>query len=48
MKKVFLILFAMGLFSTGFTSCRDTKKDEPIEEAADEVQDAADEVEDEM
>lgn len=52
MKKVILIMFTMGLFATGFTSCRDTANNDPIEEAADEVGDeveqAADEIDEEI
>lgn len=53
MKKVILIMFTMGLFVTGFSSCRDTAGDQdPIEEAADEVGDeveqAADEIDEEI
>lgn len=54
MKKVILIMFTMGLFATGLTSCRDTTKDagDQIEEAADEVGDeveqAADEIDEEI
>lgn len=38
MKKVFLILFAAGLMSTSFISCRDTNT------VADDVEDVADDV----
>lgn len=47
MKKALLIMFTMGLFATGFTSCRDTKED-PIENAADEVGDEIDQTADEI
>lgn len=41
MRRVLLILFAVGLLSTGFTSCRD-KKDigDDIEDVVDDVGDA--------
>lgn len=43
MKKVFLILFAAGLMSTGFISCRDQKTvGDKIEDVADDVEDAVD------
>jgi predicted small secreted protein len=43
MKKVFLILFAAGLISTGFTSCREKKSvGDKIEDVADDVEDAVD------
>ncbi len=43
MKKVFLILFAAGLMSTGFISCRDQKTvGDEIEDVADDVEDAVD------
>ncbi len=43
MKKVFLILFAAGLMSTGFTSCREKKTvGDKIEDVADDVEDAVD------
>lgn len=52
MKKVILLMFTMGLFATGFTSCRDTTNEEPIEEAAeevgDEMEDAANEIDEEI
>lgn len=52
MKKVILLMFTMGLFATGLTSCRETANEEPIEEAADEVgdemEDAADEIDEEI
>jgi len=43
MKKVFLLLFAAGILSTGFVSCRE-KKDagDAIEDVADDVEDAVD------
>jgi len=40
MKKVFLILFVVGLMATSFTSCRENKT------VADDVEDVADDVED--
>ncbi|HLV91954.1 MAG TPA: hypothetical protein VKX34_02435 [Aequorivita sp.] len=40
MKKVFLLLFAAGLLSTGFTSCRENKDiGDKIEDVADDVAD---------
>lgn len=48
MKKVILIMFTMGLFLTGFTSCRDTAKDEPVEEAVDKAGDKIEETADEV
>ncbi|AFL79978.1 hypothetical protein Aeqsu_0466 [Aequorivita sublithincola DSM 14238] len=43
MKKVFLILFAAGLMSTGFTSCREKKTvGDKIEDVADDIEDAVD------
>lgn len=43
MKKVFLLLFMAGLFSTGFVSCRDQKSaGDQIEDVADDVEDAVD------
>lgn len=43
MKKIFLILFAAGLMSTGFTSCREKKTvGDEIEDVADDVEDAVD------
>lgn len=43
MKKVFLILFAAGLISIGFTSCREKKTvGDKIEDVADDVEDALD------
>lgn len=43
MKKVFLVLFAAGLMSSSFISCREqnTVGDE-IEDVADDVEDAVD------
>ena len=43
MKKVFLILFAAGLMSTGFTSCRENKTTgDKIEDVADDIADDID------
>lgn len=43
MKKVFLILFAAGLMSTSFVSCRENKTvADDIEDVADDVGDAID------
>jgi predicted small secreted protein len=43
MKKIFLILFAAGLMSTGFTSCREKKTvGDEIEDVADDIEDAVD------
>ncbi len=43
MKKIFLILFAAGLMSTGFTSCREKKTvGDKIEDVADDIEDAVD------
>jgi predicted small secreted protein len=43
MKKIFLILFAAGLLSTGFTSCREKKTvGDEIEDVADDIEDAVD------
>lgn len=43
MKKVFLILFAAGLMSTSFTSCRENKTvGDEIEDVADDIEDAVD------
>jgi hypothetical protein len=43
MKKVFLILFAAGLMSTSFISCRENKTvADDIEDVADDVEDAVD------
>lgn len=43
MKKVFLILFAAGLMSTGFTSCREKKTvGDKVEDVADDIEDAVD------
>ncbi len=43
MRKVFLILFAAGLMSTGFTSCREKKTvGDKIEDVADDIEDAVD------
>ncbi len=43
MKKVFLILFAASLMSTGFTSCREKKTvGDKIEDVADDIEDAVD------
>lgn len=41
MKKVFLILFAAGLMSTSFTSCREKKTvGDKVEDVADDIKDA--------
>ncbi len=47
MKKVFLMLFAVGLLSTGFTSCRDQKDtgdkiEDAVDDVADDIEDAVD------
>ncbi|MDC8000753.1 hypothetical protein POV26_06875 [Aequorivita todarodis] len=43
MKKVFLILFAAGLMTTGFSSCREKKTvGDKIEDVADDIEDAVD------
>lgn len=43
MKKTLLILFAVGLLSTSFTSCRENKDiGDDIEDVADDVGDAFD------
>lgn len=43
MKKVFLILFAAGLMSTGFISCRENKTvGDKVEDVADDIEDAVD------
>lgn len=43
MRKVFLILFAAGLMSTGFTSCRERKTTgDKIEDVADDIGDDID------
>ncbi len=43
MKKVFLILFAAGLMSTSFVSCRETHDTgDSIEDVADDIEDAVD------
>ncbi|HLW31947.1 MAG TPA: hypothetical protein VKX40_06780 [Aequorivita sp.] len=43
MKKLFLILFAVGLMTTGFTSCREKKTiADDIEDVADDIEDAVD------
>ena len=43
MKKYFLILFAVGLMSTSFTSCREKKTvADDIEDVADDIGDAID------
>lgn len=44
MKRLFLILFAAGLLSTGFVSCRETNTDaeDAVEDVADDVEDAVD------
>ncbi|WP_262891069.1 hypothetical protein [Constantimarinum furrinae] len=40
MKRVFLLLFAAGILSTGFMSCRENKT------VADDVEDVVDDAED--
>ncbi len=43
MRKVILILFAVGLMTTSFTSCREKKTvGDKIEDVADDVEDAID------
>ncbi len=43
MKKIFLILFAVGLMGTTFTGCREKKTvGDKIEDVADDVEDAVD------
>jgi len=43
MKKIFLILFAAGLMSTSFVSCREKKTvGDEIEDVADDIEDAVD------
>lgn len=43
MKKIFLILFAAGLMSTGFTSCREKKTTgDKIEDVIDDIGDDID------
>lgn len=43
MKKTLLILFAVGLLSTGFTSCRENKDiGDDIEDVVDDIGDALD------
>ncbi|WP_255419890.1 hypothetical protein [Mesonia sp. K7] len=43
MKKIFLVLFAMGILSTSFVSCREeTKVEDAVEDAADDIEDAVD------
>ncbi|MGO3182292.1 MAG: hypothetical protein ACTIJ9_05610 [Aequorivita sp.] len=42
MKKVFLILFAAGLMTTGFTSCREKTTGEKVEDVADDIGDDID------
>ncbi len=43
MKKIFLILFAAGLMSIGFTSCREKKTvGDEIEDVADDIEDSVD------
>lgn len=39
MKRLFLLLFAMGLFTTTLTSCREKSTGDKIEDAADDVAD---------
>tara|TARA_B100001146_G_scaffold209472_1_gene206518 strand:+ start:76705 stop:76836 length:132 start_codon:yes stop_codon:yes gene_type:complete len=43
MKKLMLLLFAAGILSTGFISCRENKSvGDEIEDVADDVEDAVD------
>ena len=44
MRKVFLVLFAAGMLSTAFVSCREQKNDvgDDIEDVVDDVEDAVD------
>jgi len=43
MKRLFLILFAIGLMCTSFTSCREKKTvGDEIEDVVDDVEDAVD------
>ncbi|MDC7995864.1 hypothetical protein [Altibacter sp. HG106] len=43
MKKWMLMLFAAGILSTGFISCRENKTvGDEIEDVADDVEDAVD------
>jgi len=43
MKKVILILFAIGLMATSFTSCRENKTvADDVEDVVDDVGDAID------
>lgn len=43
MKKLFLLLFAAGILSTGFISCRENKTvADDVEDAVDDVGDAVD------
>lgn len=50
MKRLFLILFAIGLTTTSLTSCREESAGDKVEDAVDDVgdsvEDAADDVED--
>ena len=39
MKKIFLLVFCLGLLATSATSCREKS---PIEKVADDVEDALD------
>lgn len=42
MKRFFLFLFAAGLLSTGFSSCRDNR------DVGDDIQDVADDIGDQF
>ncbi len=43
MKKLFLLLFAAGILSTGFISCRENKTaTDDVEDAVDDMEDAVD------
>jgi hypothetical protein len=43
-KKLFLALFAMGILSTAFVSCRDEgdKAEDAVEDVADDIEDTVD------
>ncbi|GEQ87114.1 hypothetical protein ULMS_26220 [Patiriisocius marinistellae] len=43
MKKVILVLFAVGMLSTSFVSCRENKTiADDVEDVVDDVEDAVD------
>ena len=42
MKKLMISLLLVAAFSTTFTSCRDTKKADDMEDVVDDVEDAVD------